>query len=354
MSLHTFGAAIDLEEKAVHEEDDVYKFSGYAAVFNNVDQGNDVIMPGAFAKSLREHGLPAILFNHKMDACPVGVCTDAKEDRKGLLVKGELPKDDDFVRGQLYPQLKRRSIKGMSIGYKATETERRKGDGARMLKTIRLWEASFVTFPMNVEAGVESIKGLIPFQGLPIEPKPAPDVKVAPWDAEAALARIKARFGESDEEIKRAFLFVGDDLDTKLLIADVNDRGDLVANRVALYKAAASVQRGSRIPDDAQDAVRDSIERYYAMMDQESPFKSIGVPEWKALDCVEREARLKGLGLANDLARALASMQLGQREADRKSNEREARSSEEQALLNTAFAAFGELVSAIKSNNRAT
>ena len=41
-------------------------------------------MPGAFAKSLRDHGLPLILFQHKMDEAPVGMCVDAKEDKRGL------------------------------------------------------------------------------------------------------------------------------------------------------------------------------------------------------------------------------------------------------------------------------
>jgi uncharacterized protein len=118
------------------------------------------VVPGAFAKSLREHGLPLILFQHKMDDAPVGVCVDAKEDKRGLWIKAELPRDDTFVAGRLIPQLKRRGLKGMSIGYKATETERRKEDGARLLKTIRLYEASFVSLPMHPEAGLESIKAL--------------------------------------------------------------------------------------------------------------------------------------------------------------------------------------------------
>jgi phage head maturation protease len=57
-------------------------------------------MPGAFAKSLREHG-PLILFQHKTDDAPVGVCVDAREDKRGLWVKAELPKDDVFVAPKL-------------------------------------------------------------------------------------------------------------------------------------------------------------------------------------------------------------------------------------------------------------
>ena len=47
----------------------------------------------------------------------------------------------------------------MSIGYKATETERRKEGRARLLRTMCLFEASFVSLPPMHPRWVESIKG---------------------------------------------------------------------------------------------------------------------------------------------------------------------------------------------------
>lgn len=158
------GAAVDFEEKTISESDACWTFTGYASIFNSKDLGNDVVVPGAFAKSLREHGLPLILWNHKHDDVPVGTCIDAKEDRRGLWIKGELPKDDTFVAQRLVPQLKRKGLKGMSIGYRAIDTERRKEDNVRLLKTIRLYECSFVSMPMHPEAGVETIKDMTPSQ----------------------------------------------------------------------------------------------------------------------------------------------------------------------------------------------
>jgi uncharacterized protein len=152
------GAAIEIEHKALREGEDCWSFTGYASIFGTKDLGGDVVVPGAFAKSLREHGMPLLLFQHKVDEAPVGTIVDAKEDRRGLWVKGELPKDDDFVRGRLVPQLKRRGLRGMSIGYRATHVERRKEDGTRLLKEIRLFETSFVSMPLHPEAGLESIK----------------------------------------------------------------------------------------------------------------------------------------------------------------------------------------------------
>jgi HK97 family phage prohead protease len=149
---------VELDAKAISEGDDAWHFSGYASIFNSKDLGGDVVCPGAFAQSLRDHGNPLLLFQHKQDECPVGVITEAKEDRRGLYVRGELPKDDTFVAGRLVPQLKRRGLKGMSIGYRPIESEKRKSDGARMLTKIRLYECSFVSLPMHPEAGLETIK----------------------------------------------------------------------------------------------------------------------------------------------------------------------------------------------------
>ena len=60
-----------------------------------------------------------------MDEPPLGIVVDAKEHKRGLWIKAELPKDDTFVAGRVVPQLKRRGLKGMSIGYKILEREQR-------------------------------------------------------------------------------------------------------------------------------------------------------------------------------------------------------------------------------------
>jgi HK97 family phage prohead protease len=158
-SIHRHGAIIGIEDKAVVESSDCWTVTGYASVFNNKDLGGDIMVPGAFKKSLRDHGLPLVLWQHKADDVPVGTCIDAREDRRGLWVKTELPRDDQFVSTRLIPQLKRKGCRGMSIGYKTIDSERR-ADGVRLLKEVRLYEVSFVNFAMNEAAGVEVVKDL--------------------------------------------------------------------------------------------------------------------------------------------------------------------------------------------------
>jgi HK97 family phage prohead protease len=154
------GWTIPFETKAVRESDEAWTVTGYASVFGNTDLTGDVVMPGAFKKSLERHGLPIMLFNHKMEDATIGTIVDAKEDKRGLWFKAELPKDDDFVRGRIIPQLKGRGLKGVSIGYKTTEKEIRKSDGAKLLKQIRLYEISLTSLPANPLAEVETVKSL--------------------------------------------------------------------------------------------------------------------------------------------------------------------------------------------------
>lgn len=126
---------------------------GYGAVFGNIDQGGDVIEPGAFARTLSQ-GLPKMLWQHD-PRHPIGVWTDAREDRKGLHLKGKLAINTGKGR-DAYELLKEGAIDGLSIGYVTVDAEM---DGnVRRLKEVRLLEVSLVTFPMNEQAQVDAVK----------------------------------------------------------------------------------------------------------------------------------------------------------------------------------------------------
>lgn len=341
-----YGSLVGFEEKALAESDDVWTITGYGSIFNNTDLGNDAVVPGAFAKSLRDHGLPLLLFNHKMEDAPIGTIIDAKEDKRGLWFKAELPKDDSFVAGRIVPQLKRRGLKGCSIGYRATKSERRKEDGVRLLKECRLWEISVVNNPMNPAANVEHIKGLTSFADLAI------DRDAKGWDAAAALKRITEKFAGSDE-LKSAFLYFDEDAgepDAKWLIADVDESGCIKANHMALFHASAVLYGGSSkgdlLPEGAEDAVKGHLDRYFSRLNLESPSKSLSVAEFEALNEGEREARLRGLGVSRQLAKKLLST--GQRDADRKEAQRDVGLPEDAKGLLTALAAIGDIAAAIK------
>lgn len=148
------------------------KFSGYGAVFGNVDAYGDVIEPGAFSQFLSDvksgkQQWPAMLLQHggygmtSEDMTPIGIWTDLSEDGHGLKVSGQLA---DTPRGrEIYALMKmapRPAIDGLSIGYIAKEFEQRSKpeDPRRRLKRVDLIEISPVTFPANRKARVASVK----------------------------------------------------------------------------------------------------------------------------------------------------------------------------------------------------
>lgn len=340
-----YGAAIDLEEKALAETEDAHVLVGHASTFGNIDLHNDIMMPGAFAKSLREQGMPLLLFNHRMaEDPPIGTVVEAKETKKGLWFKAELPKDDDFVARRIVPQIKRKGLKGVSIGFKAAKTERRKADNVRLIHEAKLFEISLVNLAANPEAMIDGIKGIVPFADLPV----AREAKS--WDAAAALARIKAKFGDSPE-VRQAFLFADeekgiDQWDARLLIADVDEKTSrLVANPVALFKASAALcgaRGGVDLSEQAVEVVQSHLDRYYASLSMESPTKSFSIEEFDALDLGEREARLRGIGLSRKLAARLSTA--GQRDAGRDQSQRDAAASEDAVkLLNALADAFASV-----------
>lgn len=142
-------------------------FAGYGAIFGNVDSYGDVLEPGAFSatvKAAKDTGnWPAMLASHNGYSMPIGVWTDMREDAKGLWVEGKLANTD---RGrEVYELLKmqpRPALSGLSIGYFArdyTMHQRTKAEEPRRkLKTVDLFEVSFVTFPANGKARVVSVK----------------------------------------------------------------------------------------------------------------------------------------------------------------------------------------------------
>ena len=153
--------------KAYHPDDDdedmkeYGRFEGYASVFNNTDLGNDVIKTGAFRKSLRKRGVKGVklLYQHKTDM-PIGVFEEIKEDEHGLMVKGKLALKTQAGQ-EAYELLKMGALDAMSIGFRANpdEVSYDKRTNKRMIGEVDLMEISLVTFPMNPQAKVRSVKG---------------------------------------------------------------------------------------------------------------------------------------------------------------------------------------------------
>lgn len=136
------------------------RFAGYASAFGRLDEAGDIVMPGAFAKSLARRGARRLrmLFQHDAKE-PIGNWEVAREDGYGLWVKGRLvpgvPRAD-----ALRALIERRAIDGLSIGFRTVRATRDAGTGHRRLWAVELWEVSIVTFPMLAEARIAADGGI--------------------------------------------------------------------------------------------------------------------------------------------------------------------------------------------------
>lgn len=141
--------------KAFDETDKEYHYlSGLASPFGNIDEGDDVVVAGAFQASLKA-STPVILWQHNMES-PIGVPVIIEERAEGLWLEAKMPKDDSLVSGRVAPQLRCGSVKNLSIGYTVQEFTIK--DGIRYIEKARLFEVSLVTFGMNSHAKITSFK----------------------------------------------------------------------------------------------------------------------------------------------------------------------------------------------------
>lgn len=149
------GFTLDLDLKALAEDG---SFTGYASVFNVEDMGNDIVQPGAFAKTLTRRPADKVKMLRGHDQSePIGVWTELAEDKKGLRATGKLIMET--VRGrETYALMKAGAMDGLSIGFHATKAAFDRAKGTRLLQELDLPEISVVTFPMNLSATVSAVK----------------------------------------------------------------------------------------------------------------------------------------------------------------------------------------------------
>ncbi len=134
------------------------RVEGYASLFGVPDHGGDVVMPGAFAASLRRRGASGVRFLFQHDpAQPVGVWDEIRENKCGLYVRGRLIGGVARAR-EIAALLCAGALDGLSIGFRTVRADRDPRLRTRRLHEIDLWEISIVTFPMLPGAKVSRIK----------------------------------------------------------------------------------------------------------------------------------------------------------------------------------------------------
>ena len=127
------------------------RFCGYASLFGRMDLSGDVVMQGAFTRTLRLRGASGVrmLFEHEPNKA-IGLWLSLEEDRRGLWVEGRLVPGADAARaGRL---MRAGALDGLSIGFRTVCADEDRLARVRRLIEIDLWEVSVVRSPMLPEA----------------------------------------------------------------------------------------------------------------------------------------------------------------------------------------------------------
>lgn len=126
------------------------RFAGYAAVFDRMDHGGDVVRPGAFAGVAA--GVPLLWQHSPGDA--IGTVERVEEDARGLRVIGHVSGRTSAGRAAARA-LKDRTVDGLSFGYRVRAA---RGASPRELLALELVEVSVVTHPMQPLARVIAVE----------------------------------------------------------------------------------------------------------------------------------------------------------------------------------------------------
>ncbi len=134
------------------ENSNILRFAGYAAIFNRIDKGGDIIRRGAFGDLAEGKSLP-LLWQHDPTR-RIGNVDFVREDRRGLRVIGTISKATRAGR-EAAAMLFGTSVKGLSFGYRV---KRARGESPRELLDLDVAEISLVTFPMQDWARVHLVQ----------------------------------------------------------------------------------------------------------------------------------------------------------------------------------------------------
>lgn len=216
---------IDLKDLTVTDEGPGH-ISGYRAVFSEIDEGGDLIVPGFFKDSIVEYleaGFTAHSHDWDFDKA-VGYPVLAREDDHGFFVDSEFHStaDAQSVRTKAIERKKAGKRVGFSFGYSISDksyleakdykdqlplyvkAERlqanlikaQKFDRIRVLKKGEIMEDSIVTAPMNRMAMATAVKS-IDSEAKGMLAEEMAQTTPSTWEIDSALRRVVHKIAET-------------------------------------------------------------------------------------------------------------------------------------------------------------
>lgn len=148
------GAPVDMEDSS-------RIITVYYSAFGNVDSDGDVIVPGAFTKTLKENGPSAKnriwhLFNHSTEK-PIAKPFEMMEDGFGLKARVKMP--NTTLGNDTYELYKEGHITEHSIGFQTIKSQAK--SGYNEINEIKLFEGSSVLWGANANTPTVGVKSQI-------------------------------------------------------------------------------------------------------------------------------------------------------------------------------------------------
>lgn len=133
--------------------------TGYLSAFNNKDYDDDIIMPGAFTKTIKERKDQIFFLNQHNWKQPHGKFAVLKEDDRGLYFESE-PLIDTSYSSDALKLYEAGIVKEHSIGYFTVKGFYDNDKEAYVMKEVKLMEGSNVTLGANPNTPFLGMKSL--------------------------------------------------------------------------------------------------------------------------------------------------------------------------------------------------
>lgn len=192
------------------------EFKALVSVFGTVDSVGDVVMPGAFSKSLgslAEKGAPIpIVWSHDWNDpfSHIGVASSATETEAGLEIAGTLDIGDNPKALQVYKLLKGGRVRDFSFAYEVRDSGEATRDGKSVteLRELDIFEAGPTlvgahrdTELLDIKAGTRNVRLA---KDLPGDLKPGTEVETIHMVSQTELTELIT------EQVTEALSALGD------------------------------------------------------------------------------------------------------------------------------------------------
>jgi HK97 family phage prohead protease len=187
--------------------------TGYFSVFGNVDSDGDIVMPGAFTRTLNNNYKRVKHLAYHDPNLPLAATKKEnlliKEDPHGLYFESKISQTSygkDII--QLYQD---GVLDEHSIGYEVvrsrdsdTQTTERWGQKVpvKELHELKLWEGSTVTWGANSKAGTESVKSMTLSQVIEKHDKILKAIKNGKYESDDIFEMLELYFKQLERQFE--------------------------------------------------------------------------------------------------------------------------------------------------------